>query len=199
MTNEEKYKQAFSVLHASEKISLEDNMNREKSFRPGRRLVTTCVCVAMMLALGVTAYAHGEEIINHIFGWDNNLEITETRDENGDVSSIAILKTDDLTDPVTISDGKMTFVVNDESIDITDQLSQEEAFRYEYDDEDSNTHIWFVGLNSDDPQNYGYAEYIKSPDGTWKGGYSTRVNIDVDGSTAARWLENAKVELNIPW
>ena len=136
MTNEEKYKQAFSVLHASERISLEDNMNREKSFRPGRRLVTTCVYVAMMLALGVTAYAHGEEIITHIFGWGNNLEITETRDENGDVSSTAILKTDDLTDPVTISDGKMTFVVNDESIDITDQLSQEEAFRYEYDDED---------------------------------------------------------------
>ena len=32
-----------------------------------------------------------------------------------------------------------------------------------------------------------------------KGGYSARVNIDADGSTAARWLENAKGELDIPW
>ena len=41
-------------------------MNREKSFRPGRRLVTTCVCVAMMLALGTTAaFAEGEvEVID---------------------------------------------------------------------------------------------------------------------------------------
>ena len=199
MTNEEKYKQAFSVLHASERISLEDNMNREKTFRPSRRLTAACLCIAAMLALGATAYAHGEEIITHIFGWSSNLEITETCDENGDISSVSILKTDDLTDPVMISDNRMFFVVNDENIDITDQISQQEAFHYEYDDEDGNTHIWLVGLTSDDPENYGYAEYIMSPDGTWKGGYSARVNIDADGSTAARWLENAKGELDIPW
>ena len=63
MTNKEKYKQAFSVLHASENISLEENMNTEKTFRPSRKLVSACVCAALMLALGVVAYAYGGEMI----------------------------------------------------------------------------------------------------------------------------------------
>lgn len=59
MTNKEKYKQAFSVLHASDHISLEVNnsMNKKKVFEPARRLVVACACVAITLGIGVTAYA----------------------------------------------------------------------------------------------------------------------------------------------
>lgn len=199
MTNKKKYKQAFSVLHASENISLEENMHIEKTLRPSRKLMVLCACIVMVLALGITAYAYGGEIINRIFGWGNNFEITQGIDENGENTSISILYTDNLTAPVVFSDGKMLFVVNGESIDITDQISQSEPFRYEYTDEEGNTHYWFVGLNSSEPENYGYAEYIKDPAGDWAGGYSARVNIEPDGSTAARWLETAKADLNIPW
>ena len=199
MTNKEKYKQAFSALHASENITLEENMNIKKTFRPSQKLVTICVCVAMMLAMGVVAYAYGGIINNRIFGWGNNFEITQGTDENGENTTVSILHTDNLTDPVVISEGKMIFVVNGEKTDITDQVSQSEAFRYEYTDDEGNTHFWFVGLNSDEMENYGYAEYIKDPAGEWSGGYSARVNIEADGSTSAQWLENTKSELNIPW
>ena len=199
MTNKEKYKQAFSVLHASENITLEENRNMKKSFRPPRKLGTVCVCAAMILALGVAAYAYGIEVSHRILGWGNNFEITQGFDENGENTTVPVLHTDNLTDPVVVTEGKMLFVVNDEKIDITSQISQSEAFRYEYTDDEGNTHFWFVGLNSDEMENYGYAEYIKDSAGEWAGGYSARVNIEADGSTSAQWLETAKSDLNIPW
>ena len=78
-------------------------------------------------------------------------------------------------------------------------LSPTKAFRYDYTDTDGNTHVWLVGLVSDDTANYGYAEYIKRSDGTWLGGCSVGVSLDADGRSSALWLESAKQELNINW
>ena len=199
MTNKENYKQAFSVLHASDNISLEVHMNRKKVFKPARKLVSVCVCAALLCALIVTAYAYGGEFISRIYGWGSNFEIKQEIDENGEAVSTSILYTESLNDPVEISDGRMIFIVNNENIDITDQISETDAFRYEYVDEEGNIHFWLVGLNSDNIENFGYAEYIKDPSGTWAGGYSARVNTEADGSTSAQWLEKAKSEQIIPW
>ena len=199
MTNKENYKQAFSVLHASDNISLEVHMNRKKVFKPARKLVSVCVCAALLCALIVTAYAYGGEFISRIYGWGSNFEIKQEIDENGETVSTSILHTESLNDPVEISDGRMIFIVNNEYIDITDQISETDAFQYEYVDEEGNTHFWLVGLNSDNIENFGYAEYIKDPSGTWAGGYSARVNTEADGSTSAQWLEKAKSEQTIPW
>ena len=199
MTNKEKYKQAFSALHASDNISLEVNKDMKNKRILNKKMMAACTCCAVMLGVGATVYAHNYKIINKIFGWGNNLEITQEIDENGETSSISIVNTDNMNEPVKIDDGKIYFVVNDEKIDITDKISETVAFEYEYTDEEGNTHVWLVGLNSDNIEDYGYAEYIKNLDGDWTGGYSARVNIESDGKTNAGWLENAKKEKNIPW
>ena len=199
MTNKEKYKRAFSALHASENISLEVDKDMKNKRVFNKKIMAVCTCCLAMFGVGATVYAHNYQIINKIFGWGNNLEITQEVDENGETSSISILHTDNLTEPVKIDDGKIYFVVNDEKIDITDKISETTAFEYEYTDDGGNTHIWLVGLNSDNIKDYGYAEYIKNIDGDWTGGYSARVNIESDGKTNAEWLENAKSEKTIPW
>ena len=199
MTNKEKYKRAFSALHASENISLEVDKDMKNKRVFNKKIMAVCTCCLAMFGVGATVYAHNYQIINKIFGWGNNLEITQEVDENGETSSISILHTDNLTEPVKIDDGKIYFVVNDEKIDITDKISETTAFEYEYTDDEGNTHIWFVGLNSDNIEDYGYAEYIKNIDGDWTGGYSARVNIESDGKTNAEWLENAKSEKTSPW
>ncbi len=199
MTNKEKYKRAFSALHASENISLEVDKDMKNKRVFNKKIMAVCTCCLAMFGVGATVYAHNYQIINKIFGWGNNLEITQEVDENGETSSISILHTDNLTEPVKIDDGKIYFVVNDEKIDITDKISETTAFEYEYTDDEGNTHIWLVGLNSDNIKDYGYAEYIKNIDGDWTGGYSARVNIESDEKTNAEWLENAKSEKTIPW
>lgn len=199
MTNKEKYKRAFSALHASENISLEVDKDMKNKRVFNKKIMAVCTCCLAMFGVGATVYAHNYQIINKIFGWGNNLEIIQEVDENGETSSISILHTDNLTEPVKIDDGKIYFVVNDEKIDITDKISETTAFEYEYTDDEGNTHIWLVGLNSDNIEDYGYAEYIKNIDGDWTGGYSARVNIESDGKTNAEWLENAKSEKTIPW
>ena len=175
MNNGELYKQAFGALHAPDTVSL------------------------TALGLAVTAYARGGLILGHVFGWGNNMEVTTGIDENGESYNEVRLHTENLTPPVVQRGGRMIFIVNNESIDITGELSPTKAFRYDYTDTDGNTHVWLVGLVSDDTANYGYAEYIKRSDGTWLGGCSVGVSLDADGRSSALWLESAKQELNIRW
>lgn len=200
MNNGELYKQAFGALRAPEHISLtaEKEAGR-KTFRPARKLVLVCACAVLALGLAVTAYAGGGQIFGHVFGWGNNMEITTGIDENGESYNEVCLHTENLTPPVVRRGGRVIFIVNNESIDITDELSPTKAFRYDYTDTDGNTHVWLLGLISDDPANCGYAEYIKRADGTWLGGYSAGVYLDADGRSSALWLESAKQELNIDW
>lgn len=200
MSNKELYKQAFGALHAPGSISLAaENPAKEKVFRPARRLVLVCACTALLLGFAMTAYACGGQLLTHVFGWGNNMEITTGIDENGESYNEVRLHTENLTPPVVQRGGRTIFIVNNESIDITGELSQTKAFRYDYTDTDGNTHVWLVGLVSDDTANYGYAEYIKRSDGTWLGGCSVGVSLDADGRSSALWLETAKQELNINW
>ena len=200
MSNKELYKQAFGALHAPEHISLTAEKRAErKAFRPARKLVLACACMILALGLAVTAYAGSGQIFGHVFGWGNNMEITTGIDENGESYNEVRLHTENLTSPVVQRGGRTIFIVNNESIDITGELSQTKAFRYDYTDTDGNTHVWLLGLMSDDPKNCGYAEYIKRADGTWLGGCSVGVSLDADGRSSALWLETAKQELNINW
>lgn len=200
MTNKELYKQAFGALHFPDTASRKSNeCKQEKHFRPSRRLALVCTCVLLIIGLTMTVWAYGNQVIEHIFGWGNNMELTTGSNEDGNTFSWVVVHTEDLTDPVRLEKGRMIFLVNGEELDITDQVSQTKSFRYEYTDEAGNTHLWLVGLNSEELANYGYAEYIKDMSGTWACGYSARVNIEEDGTASAQWLKIAKGELDIPW
>lgn len=82
MTNKEKYKQAFGVLHASNYISLEVNdMDRKKTVKPRRNLVAVCMSAVAIITAGMTVYAATNgELFTRIWGTfgKNNVE---THDE----------------------------------------------------------------------------------------------------------------------
>ena len=195
MTERDKIIAVFSNLHSSPD-TLEEVMNminKNKKYSGfTRKTVAAALAACLLLALGVTAYGAGKTI----FGWGGNAEIRITENESG-VSAETMLHTEDLTEPVIIDNGRMIFVVNSENIDITDKVSETEAFFYKYEDAAGVTHYIIVGLNSDELENYGYGEFMREA-GQWVGGYSARTNLDTNGDVPA-WLENAKAELNIPW
>ena len=190
MNNREKYKKAFSVLHASETTDWEAIMEQNNQKKPRKNAVMLLLLAAVISLLTITVSA---DSVRQLFGWGGNMEITQYDDGGAEVR----IHTEKLTEPVEIRDGRMYFVVNGENLDITDQVSQTKAFTYQYVDNQGITHDWVVGLNSENIENYGYAEYLKTD--TWQGGYSARVNINSDGTTDARWLESWKTENDCPW
>lgn len=189
MNNRDKYKKAFSVLHASTQTDWEALMEQKTKKKYGKTTVRLILIAAVVCLMTVTVSA---DSVRQLFGWGGNMEITQ-HDDGAEVR----IFTDNLTEPVEIRDGRMYFIVNGENIDITDQVSQTKAFTYQYVDEQSVTHMWVVGLNSEELENYGYAEYLKTD--TWQGGYSARVNGNADGTTEAQWLEIWKAENDCPW
>ena len=189
MNNRDKYKKAFSVLHASKTTDWEAIMEQKTKKKYGKTAVRLILIAAAVCLMTVTVSA---DSVRQLLGWGGNMEITQY-DDGAEVR----IFTDNLTEPVEFRGGRMYFIVNGENIDITDQVSQTKAFTYSYEDAQGVTHMWVVGLNSEELENYGYAEYLKTD--TWQGGYSARVNINADGTTEAQWLEIWKAENDCPW
>ena len=190
MNNRDKYKKAFSVLNASTRTDWEAIMEQNTQKKHRKNAVKLLLLAAVISLMTITVSA---DSVRQLFGWGGNMAITQY-DDGAEVR----IHTDKLTEPVEIRDGRMYFIVNGENMDITEQVSQPRAFTYSYEDAQGVTHDWLVGLIGEELEDYGYAEYLKSG-GVWQGGYSARVNINADGTTEARWLEDWKAENNCPW
>lgn len=96
MTDKERYKQAFSSLHASGHISLEVNMNHDRKFHPTRKLIAASACAVLLLG-GSSAYAAyhflspsqiADEVadngaLSRAFAGEDAVSINETQQSNG--------------------------------------------------------------------------------------------------------------------
>ncbi len=149
-----------------------------------KRLITFALAAVLLFALGMTAYAG-----RVLFGWGGNMEIRSAKTDSG-VENTIYVHTENMTQPVSFEDGKMYFIVHDEHIDITDQVSETKPFIYDYTDEDGVVHFWIIGKNGPEPEHYGFAEYLQPSDGEWTAGYVARTN-----NNQAPWLDKAWEEL----
>lgn len=152
-----------------------------------KRLTTFALAAVLLLALGITAYSGGRVV----FGWGNNMEIRSTKTETG-IENAVYVHTENMTEPVSFENGRMIFIVNDEHIDITDQVSETQAFTYCFSDAEGITHYWIIGKNGPELEHYGFAEYLHPSDSDWTAGYVARTN-----NNEAPWLDNAREELGL--
>ena len=159
-----------------------------KSQHSSKRILTLALAAALILTLGIAAAAAGSVI----FGWGKNVEIRETRTDGG-VKTTIYVHTGNLTEPVCVEDDRLFFIVNDEHVDITDQISETKAFIYQFTDTEGVVHYWIVGKNGPELWHYGYAEYLQPPGGDWMGGYVARTN-----NNTAPWLDSAREEIGFP-
>ena len=150
-----------------------------------KRITIPLMAAALMLSLGIAAYSAGQVI----FGWGGNMEIHAEKTDGG-IQTNVYVHTDNLTDPVCFENGHMYFIVNDEHIDITDQVSETDPYIYQFTDEEDVLHYWIIGKNGPELEHYGFAEYLHPSESEWTAGYVARTN----GNTAP-WLDKAKEEL----
>ena len=114
-----------------------------------KRILTLALAAALMLSLGIVAYSAGQAI----FGWGGNMEIRSEKTAGG-IENTVYVHTDDLTEPVSVENGRI--------------------------DEENVLHYWIIGKNGPELEHYGFAEYLQPPEGVWTGGYVARTN----GNTA---------------
>ncbi len=150
-----------------------------------KRVITLALAAALVIAFGITAYSAGSVL----FGWGGNVEIRSEQTNSG-IENTIYVHTENMTEPVSFEDGRMFFVVNDEHIDITDQVSETEPYLYDYADEEGVIHYWIIGKNGPELEHYGFAEYLQPPEGLWTAGYVARTN-----NNEAPWLDRALEEL----
>lgn len=166
-------------------------------YRRVSRIAVALTGVLLFLLTNVTVYAYtGKGIIGRFVSFADNAVFTKGRDESGNNISTAALDTDDATAPAEFREGRLWFTANGENIDITNQVSENNAFIYDYRDGEGITHYLIVGGA---PETFGYAEFLydetQMPE--WIGGYFTAGKV---GETInPDWLEKAKKELGIPW
>ena len=168
-----------------------ESQNRKPYIGTRRRIITFALAAVLVIAMGATALAASP----YIFGWANNLVIDTTGGEG--TLAQGTLSLEEMTEPVEFVNGRMIFIVNGEHIDITDVVSESEAFMYEYTDDGGITHYWMVGLTGPEMENYGYGEFLYKPGSGWVGGQGHN-HVAHDGETA-EWFVNGKAELNVPW
>ena len=145
-----------------------------------KRFLTFALAAALILTLGITAY--GGRVL---FGWGGNMEIRSEQTDSGIKNSVYV-HTENMIQPVSFEDGRMIFIVNDEHVDITDQVSETQPYIYHYSDEEGVIHYWIIGKNGPELEHYGFAEYLQPSDGIWTAGYVARTNDNI-----APWLEKA--------
>lgn len=159
------------------------------------KIAAACI-VLCFLVTDITVYAKtGEGIIRRILSFANNAHFETYTDEQGnEIGSSGSLDLDNAVAPAEYRDGRLYLTINGENKDITDEISDSEAYVFTYTDTEQNTHIMIIGGK---PETFGYAEFIKDADDEWCGGYFH--GGEVGGTINPEWLENAKEALDIPW
>lgn len=146
-----------------------------------KRIVTLALAAALLLSLGIAGWSAGKGL----FGWGGNMEIRSERTDGG-IENTVYVHTEDMTQPVSIENGRIIFIVNGEHTDITDRVSETEPYLYQYTDEEGIVHYWIIGKNGPEPERYGFAEYLQPADGEWTAGYVARTD-----NNEAPWLYRA--------
>lgn len=165
--------------------------------KPARAAAIVLVTAVLLLLAEGTVYAWtGKGIVSRIVSFAGNAVFTEETDEKGNNISVGTLDTSNMAAPAEFKEGRLLFTANGENIDITEQVSGESAYIYDYRDGQGIIHYLIVG---GEPESFGYAEFLydetKNPG--WAGGYFR--GGKVGESINPDWLENAKKQLAIPW
>lgn len=167
MTNKDKYKQAFSVLHASRDMDLEVlMMKKEKNKKNIIKKMSVAIAGLAFLFVGSNGIAYAatgstwvSKVINFTTGNGTDVEIVQ---EDNSLSYQISREGDN--NYVSVQDGKLYFVFDDIKEDVTEKCSEENYYKYEYTDEQKMRHVILIGGT---PDAAGWAELIFDENGEY--------------------------------
>lgn len=137
--------------------------------------------IATILSLGLVGFTFGTQAIKLLTGVNYERGKNFTSIEMGYEN-----------EPFEIREDKVFFVLNEENIDITNQISEDDYYKYEYTDENGYKQIVIIGGSIED---VGFNIYLFDNNGISLASSGQYNPID-DNMTAPIWIQKADRELN---
>lgn len=160
-----------------------------------RRFSFALVAIILVCSLSVTAFAHGEKIVEAIYQFITGGFTEKGIDEKGNAYSGGSMDMNTITAPMEIrEDGKVYLTINGENKDITNEFSYTTPYIYECVGNDGLRHVFVIGGNLDA---IGWSEFLWDDNGLPSAGQS--MFGTPNGSDDAPWLDAAIEELGLPW
>lgn len=166
----------------------------------GRRLATAAAVLALVLFISPQARAVFDNWVVKYFWPDSDITIYEEINEEGAVEATVAVVDTEAPPFARMVNGRLYFLGNNEKIDITDEITEEQPYYYTYVDDYGLTHAMAVGF-SGSIENYGIYEFIwKEADGerNWTAG-TGRNFLSAETETRYPWVDIVWEELDIPW
>ena len=154
-----------------------DNMQAKKNIRIRKKVLAGVIAAAVICAVPAGVYA-ANNIISFIAG----------SGQISDGGAAVTFDTGSLDSYLKVENGRLILDPDGEKLDITDKLSETEPYIYTTQPGDGTTHYLIIGGTLD---NYGVAEYVRSEDGQWQGGFSN--------NAMGEWCVNGARQLELPW
>lgn len=195
------FEQVTMPQETAQKIrSAMDDAGRRKQKPVCRSLATAAAVLALVLVLSPQARAAVEGWVVKYFFPESDLTIYEQTDAGGNVVGIAGVVDTEAPPFARMVNGRLYFLGNNEKIDITDEITEEQPYFYTYVDDYGLTHAMAVGY-SGSIENYGIYEFIcEEAGGTrdWVTG-TGRNFLSPETETRYPWVDLVWEELDIPW
>ena len=195
------FEQVTMPKETAQKIrSAMDDAGRRKQKPVCRSLATATAVLALVLVLSPQARAAVEGWVVKYFFPESDLTIYEQTDTGGNVVGIAGVVDTEAPPFARMVNGRLYFLGNNEKIDITDEITEEQPYFYTYVDDYGLTHAMAVGY-SGSIENYGIYEFIWEETGgtrDWVTG-TGRNFLSPETETRYPWVDLVWEELDIPW
>lgn len=197
----EMFEQTTMPQETVERIRSAMQKTGKSARKPVRRTLATAAAVlALVLFISPQARAVFDNWVVKYFWPDSDITIYEEINEEGAVEATVAVVDTEAPPFARMVNGRLYFLGNNEKIDITDEITEEQPYYYTYVDDYGLTHAMAVGF-SGSIENYGIYEFIwKEADGerNWTAG-TGRNFLSAETETRYPWVDIVWEELDIPW
>lgn len=166
------------------------------------RAITVAAAFLLVLSLSPRVRAVVEDwVLKYAFP-ESGLSVYTKTDAEGNETGVMVVDTQSQSF-AQYRDGRLYVTHNGESRDITDQITEEEPYFYDFIDEYGLTHYRAVGY-SGSLDNFGIYEFVRNveegqgPHEGWEGG-SGRNILSAETGQPYPWVDIVWDKLDIPW
>lgn len=176
--------------------------SRKNQGRTWKNMTAAAAVLGLMLAVSPKARAAVEEwLIRYVFP-ESGITVYEERDGNGNPAGLIVVYDTETPAFAHVENDRLIFTGNGENLDITDQITEEEPYIYNYVDEYGLTHHMAVGYQGS-IENFGIYEFFreeKEGQQPWEGwGNGCGRNYIADDGSCYPWVSVVWEKLDIPW